>query len=583
MTRPSVDQVAQATSVHAACAIALGALLALGASRAQSNAPLREGLDHVAAGRWAEAAAALGAAVVANPTRSEAWAELGVCNLRLGHYGEARAAYEQAIGLGYDVPASTYQIACAWAREGDVEQGLVWLGEALERGFNEEETLREDHDIDALRGDPRFAELTGLFPPDDHARDERWRWDLRFLRQRIEQCHIDPFRVIPREELERELEALASSVPRLENPEVLLELMRIVARVGDGHTFVRVQDLSEAVVDGSGATEAEQLAGLEPLVLPLSFYWFDEGLFVDAAAEDAAQARGCKVLRIGRASAEQALELAVPLCSVDNAMGVRLQAPDLLETSTLLQALGLIEWPDRVPLELETAAGERRSLEIEARPLARRGELVPAWSDAPGERPISFSPREDNWFEILPEERLLYARYNGVHDMPGLPIRDYFAGLFAALDESRSEYLVLDLRGNGGGNLYNNRTLIQELVRRPRFDTRGSLFVIVGRRTFSAAMIGVAQIDKYCAPIFVGEPTGSSPNFVGETNFVRLPCSGIRVSLSNKRWQGTYAEDTRTWIAPELYAPPTAAAFLAGRDPALEAIRAWIAEHGEPR
>ncbi len=576
--RPAIERAVPATS-----ALALMLLACLAAAAAPRQDSLQAGLSHAAASRWAEAADALGTAVAANPTRGEAWAGLGACCLRLGRWADARSACARAIELGEQVPESAYRIACSWAREGDVEQGLAWIAEALDRGFNQEESLRSDPDIDALRADPRFARLTGLFPPEELSRDERWRWDLRFLRGRIEQCHVEPFRRMPREELDGSLEELDRRVTELENPEVLLELMRLVARLGDGHTFVRVQDLAGALASGETGGRAEQLVGLEPLALPLSFYWFEEGLYVDAASDEAAPARGSKVLRIGRASAEEALELAAPLCSVDNAMGVRLQAPDLLENTTLLQALGLTEWPDRAPLELETPAGERLALELEARPYARRGELVPAWSSAPGERPLSFSPREDNWFQLLPEEKLLYARYNGVHDMPGLPVREFFAGLFAAWDESGAEHLVLDMRDNGGGNLYNNRALIEGLVRRERFDSEGSLFVVVGRRTFSAAMNGVAQIDKYREPIFVGEPTGSSPNFVGETNFVRLPCSGVRVSLSNKRWQGTYAEDTRTWIAPDLYAPPTAAAFLAGRDPALEAIRAWLARPGEPR
>ena len=54
--------------------------------------------------------------------------------------------------------------------------------------------------------------------------------------------------------------------------------------------------------------------------------------------------------------------------------------------------------------------------------------------------------------------------------------------------------------------------------------------------------------------IFVGEPTGSSPNFVGETS---------------------HATDVRTWIPPTLYVPETFAAFRVRRDPALEAILAY--------
>ena len=60
----------------------------------------------------------------------------------------------------------------------------------------------------------------------------------------------------------------------------------------------------------------------------------------------------------------------------------------------------------------------------------------------------------------------------------------------------------------------------------------GKLFVIVGRTTFSAAMCGATQIERYTKAIMVGEPTGSSPNFIGETVMVRLPYSRWSASIS---------------------------------------------------
>src|SRR5262249_61709986 len=103
---------------------------------------------------------------------------------------------------------------------------------------------------------------------------------------------------------------------------------------------------------------------------------------------------------------------------------------------------------------------------------------------------------------------------------------------------------------------------------------RGKLFVIIGRNTFSAAQCGVTHIERNTNAIFVGEPTGSSPNHVGESNVLNLPYSKMRASISDLYWQNSVAMDYRTWIAPQIYTPPTFAAFRADRDPALEAILA---------
>jgi len=43
-------------------------------------------------------------------------------------------------------------------------------------------------------------------------------------------------------------------------------------------------------------------------------------------------------------------------------------------------------------------------------------------------------------------------------------------------------------------------------------------------------------------------------------------------------WQTSWPEDHRTWIAPDIYAPPTFEAFRRNDDPAMDAILA-LREH----
>ena len=103
---------------------------------------------------------------------------------------------------------------------------------------------------------------------------------------------------------------------------------------------------------------------------------------------------------------------------------------------------------------------------------------------------------------------------------------------------------------------------------------RGRLYVIIGRSTFSAAQNLATQIERHTEAIFVGEPTASSPTFVGETIDFQLPYSGVWANVSDLLWQSGWPMDERPWIAPLLYTPLTFTAFRANRDPALEAILA---------
>ena len=107
---------------------------------------------------------------------------------------------------------------------------------------------------------------------------------------------------------------------------------------------------------------------------------------------------------------------------------------------------------------------------------------------------------------------------------------------------------------------------------------RGALFVIIGRLTFSAAQNTVTAIERETSAIFVGEPTGSRPNFIGERIDFELPYSKVQANAADLFWQTSWPLDYLPWIAPDLYAPPTFESYRRNQDPALDAILA-IREH----
>jgi hypothetical protein len=54
------------------------------------------------------------------------------------------------------------------------------------------------------------------------------------------------------------------------------------------------------------------------------------------------------------------------------------------------------------------------------------------------------------------------------------------------------------------------------------------------------------------------------------------------VRISTVLWNGSDPRDPREFIAPDLPASPTFADWLAHRDPALEAIRAYLPQADQP-
>jgi beta-lactamase regulating signal transducer with metallopeptidase domain/tetratricopeptide (TPR) repeat protein len=76
-----------------------------------------------------------------------------------GQYDEAIAAFRESIEDGDRVEAATYNIACGYALKGDKTQAFEWLEKAMDAGFELEQYIDHDDDLDDLRSDPRYAAL----------------------------------------------------------------------------------------------------------------------------------------------------------------------------------------------------------------------------------------------------------------------------------------------------------------------------------------------------------------------------------------------------------------------------------------
>jgi TolB-like protein/Flp pilus assembly protein TadD len=78
---------------------------------------------------------------------------LGECELGLAW---ARRAYE----LEPDEPMLLYNLGCIYALAGEADEALGCLERALDRGFAHRGWIEKDSNLDSLRDDPRFVELT---------------------------------------------------------------------------------------------------------------------------------------------------------------------------------------------------------------------------------------------------------------------------------------------------------------------------------------------------------------------------------------------------------------------------------------
>lgn len=376
--------------------------------------------------------------------------------------------------------------------------------------------------------------------------------------------HANLFHSMRREQFDSALNAIRTQLPSLTRQGVIVELERLAAMIGDGHS--NVSPWRDTVIRFHG--------------LPVAFYRFSDGYYVRSATTEHAGLLGARVLRIGSASIDSAEAAIAPLVSHDNAMAYWMYTPILLQMPEVLNAVGLSSDPNGAVLVLDNK-GARQTIKLKAAGLFPNlsGDADKSWNSRAGwvdlrdhaPAPLWLSRKSETyWFTYVPTGRLLYCQINEIQER-GEKLQAFLDRALAAADSAHAERFVLDLRLNGGGNGYFNRTIVRALAR-SRFDERGRLFVITGRRTFSAAEMLIDDLQKWSNPIFVGEPSSSRGNAYGDSKRLVMPNSGITLRVSTLWWQYWDPRDKRAWIAPEIPAPLTVGDYEAGRDPALEAI-----------
>jgi hypothetical protein len=495
-----------------------------------------------------------------NPHEGSAWAKLGRAYYDHKEYGKSIAAYEHALELRAGFPwASAYDIACCQALLGHKEQALEWLDKALKMGFRNLDQVRSDSDLKLLHDDERYKKLAAIVDTSRLSRNEGWRFDLELLAREIKRVHYRPFGKISEVDFDAQINQLRDDIPKLTDDQVRVRLMKLVCLVGDGHTTMEFRN----AYDKSG------------LAVPVAFYRFEEGLFVTRADPRFGGLAGAQVLEVAGHSIGDTFQDLKSVVAQDNSMGLLWQGPIFLRYPWIARGLGLSRAKSGLQLRVKKLDGTEEQLTLPEDAATPNDTWVRAPLPTGTPLPLYLKRQGDAyWFEYLDGAKLVYFQYNRVQNDGKESIAKFSERLFDFVEHHDVKKLVIDMRWNNGGNNFLNAPILEGLIRCAKINQPGKLFVIVGRNTFSAAMCGATQIERYTKAIMVGEPTGSSPNFIGETVIVKLPYSRMTASVSDLYWENSVAMDYRTWIAPRIYTPPTFAAYRAGRDPAMEAVLA---------
>lgn len=405
---------------------------------------------------------------------------------------------------------------------------------------------------------------------------QEWQEDLRYMQQTINDNYAFLFVKTTKELFNTEVEKLHKAIPNLQQHEIIVGISKLLALFEYGHTNLSYNQQSFQFAQ-----------------FPFNLYEFNDGIYIQGTKTNYAKALGGRVLAVEGKPIAEVLEAIKPTVEMENeqffkAYGINnIRYPEILHTQKITASL-----QDEITITLEKE-GEIFNQSFAVMP---KGNRVPThrgfvaqsnnWLDARDQRatPLYLQNLDKIYSATyLEKDNTMYVRHSRIKDEEGERTKDFYARVFRDIATKNIDKLIIDLRLNGGGNNYLNKDVIKSIVKADKINKVGKLFVIIGKRTYSACQNLVNEIDNYTNAIFVGEPTAENVNFWGDNRPVVLPNTGITLSLSYLWWQDKPALENAPWTAPSIPVAMSFNEYASNQDPVLKAALSFKEKDFKPK
>lgn len=373
----------------------------------------------------------------------------------------------------------------------------------------------------------------------------QWLADISFLEKELPKKHKDLFYKISQDEFNSKINNLKENINTLNSDDIIIELLNIVALVGDSHTEIVNYKSNN--------------------ILPFNMYKFKDGYYLTEIDEKYKDLLGAKVLKINNVNIEDCINKVSKLFPYENESMINLKAPEYLQDPKIINYIS----NNKSDITKLVISKDNKDFEISTAPINSTNLKTSKLSDSIVNKPLYMQDNKNFWYKYLDKEKVLYCQFNVC--LINTPNSGDIASIEKIIEENNVEKVIIDLRNNvGGTHISDKNQLVSSIKYNNKVNVKNKLFVIIGRNTFSSGLLYALDFKEQTNAIIYGEPTSGNPNGFGAINNLILPNSKLKITYSTKQFGNKDSKDTT--LKPDVNIGIDINSYLKGIDPVFESI-----------
>lgn len=352
-----------------------------------------------------------------------------------------------------------------------------------------------------------------------------WKEDLEIYKASLEQSHINLYHSITKADFTKEWNKIYNNIESLSDFEITLKLMHLTRLVNDGHTAVSLRNISTHR-------------------FPFEVKWIENRWYVVKTLN--------KDKHILKASLETINGMPIDIVTqkiskiaqfVENEYSLKDRTGSYLTMAELLFNINMIDSINEATFSFRNNNNELIHLKLNTitNDIWENSNLSMVTLSVP-EITIPNSSNPDLWFTSISDTKAVYINFESYPTFEEMQV--FGEQLVSYIQKNQMKKVIIDMRKNGGGDLYVGTVLAYALNLADSIDWKNGVFVLTSNKTFSAATSNAALFKQLLNAKIVGQPTGSNPNGYQDMDSFILPNSKLVISYSKRLFRLSNQENT---------------------------------------